>query len=134
MKNPDSVRRSAPGSGYDYDDGRYDDFHETLAPAVPTRTYRSAIVVEDARPGFLEQLVRVVTGVLAILLGVRFVINLFGGFNTTPLANLMNYWSNWAVAPFQALIGRPGSGVGGFFDWPALVALVVLFVVASVLT
>jgi YGGT family protein len=118
---------------HDYDEAP-DEFYETLAPTIPTRTYRSGVVVVDARPTILEQIVRLIAGVLGILLGVRFIMNLFGSYNANLLSSYANNWTNWMVAPFQALIGRPGTSVGGFFDWPALIALIVLGIITSIVT
>jgi hypothetical protein len=41
--------------------------------------------------------------------------------------------TNWVVSPFQTVIGRPPTWTGGFFDWPALVALIVVALLSLLL-
>jgi hypothetical protein len=114
----------------------YDEFHETLAAPAPARTYRSerdTSRTDYDRVSVLEEIVRYVSVLLGLLLGVRFVISLFTANATGGLTGFLRSTTNWIVAPFQTLFGRPPSGTGGFFDWPTLAALVVVAIITTLL-
>jgi uncharacterized protein YggT (Ycf19 family) len=112
---------------------RDDDFRETLAAPIPNRTYRSEI--EDfEHPSALEQLVRYVAVLLDVLLAIRFVISLFTTNTTNSFVAFIYGLTNWLVAPFQALFGHaPANATGGYFDWAALAAMVVVSVLAALI-
>jgi Flp pilus assembly protein TadB len=111
----------------------YDSFRESVATPVPNRTYRSDVDLVSDRPGTAERVVRYVAVALGALLAVRFVINLFATSHTGGFTAFIYATTNWMVRPFQLLLGQPPASTGGFFDWPALAALVVVGIVASVI-
>ncbi len=130
MKNPDAQRRFAPGS--DIDETETDEFYETLVPTAPTQTYRSGTPLGAIeQPSLAERIVRLAASILGILLGLRFIINLFGGYNQSLLSSIVNALTNWMVRPFQILFGVYSAATGSFIDWPALIALIVLGIVAG---
>lgn len=122
-------------------ENNYDEFRETLATPVP-RTYREdAVVEEDSVPSYrseplayayspAEQLVRAVAGILNALLALRFIIALFTSSTTNAITSVIFNATNWLVTPFQTLFGTPPSGGGGYFDLPALAAIVTVSLLA----
>jgi uncharacterized protein YggT (Ycf19 family) len=111
----------------------YDDFGESIATPVPNRTYRSDVDLIADRPTAFEQFIRYVAVILGTLIAVRFVINLFNTGRSRSFINFFYTLTDWVVKPFQAVLGQPPSGTGGYFDWPSLAALIVVGVVASLL-
>ena len=128
----EAAARDREAARYNRDRRHYDDFRESVAAPVPNRTYRSTVELED-RSSVAERVVRVVAVVLGILLAIRFVINLFSYPRTSGFANFIYATTNWAVQPFQFLFGQPATTTGGFFDWPALAAIVAVGIIASIL-
>jgi uncharacterized protein YggT (Ycf19 family) len=112
-----------PSRRPNHDRRNYDEFRESLA--APGRTYRSAIEPDD-RVSLVERIIRYAALVLGFLLAMRFLVSLFTGNVANPIVNFFRATTNWVVSPFQTVIGRPPTGTGGFFDWPALVALIVV--------
>jgi uncharacterized protein YggT (Ycf19 family) len=112
---------------------RDDDFRETLAPPVPNQTYRSRVDYIDNRASVAEQLIRYVAVVLSLLIVGRFIASLFSSDRSNGLVNFFYATTDWIVRPFQALFGTPPSSTGGFFDWPAVAALIVVGVLATLL-
>jgi uncharacterized protein YggT (Ycf19 family) len=112
---------------------RDDEFRESLAAPAPTSTYRSRIDRLETGTSPLEQLIRYVTVILGALLVVRFAINLFTYNRVNGFVNFFNGATDWVVRPFQTLFGQPPSGSGGFFDWPAVVSLIVVALIATLL-
>lgn len=110
-----------------------DEFLETLAQPMPNRTYRSQIEA-DAGPTALEQLVRYVAVLLDILLAVRFAVSLFSANTANSFVAFIFGLTNWLVTPFQVIFGSPQTGANtGYFDWSALVAIVVVSVLAGLI-
>ena len=111
------------------------EFHETLAPTAPgapIRTYRSEVIPER-RPSILEQLVRLVAIVLDVLLAIRFVLALLGANVGNAFVNFIFRTTDWLVAPFRTVFHMPATGVGGYFDWAALIAILVVSLVAALI-
>jgi hypothetical protein len=112
----------------------HDGFRETLAAPIPNQTYRTEVDLVDSRPTVIEQTVRLIAAVLSLLLTGRLIAELF----TTDRANgYVAFFANatdWLVWPFQFLLGKPPvNATGGFFDWPAVAAIVVVSVVAGLI-
>jgi len=128
----DAAAREREAARLNRDRRHYDDFRETVAAPMPNRTYRSAVELED-RSSVAERIVRIAAMVLSILLAIRFVINLFSAPHTSGFANFIYGTTDWAVRPFQYLFGHAAATTGGFFDWPALAAIVATGIVASIL-
>ncbi|MDF2461282.1 MAG: hypothetical protein K0S68_685 [Candidatus Saccharibacteria bacterium] len=124
MAKPDSRRPNQ-------DRRDYDEFRESLA-TTPNRTYRSAVEPDD-RTSVMEQVVRVVALVLCFLLAMRFIVSLFTANVSNGFVNFFRATTNWIVAPFQSFFGSPPAGTGGFFDWPALAALICVGILATLL-
>ena len=107
------------------------DFHESLTAPIPT--YRSALEVTDERPTAFEQTVRLIATLLALIILVRFITNLFSVDRSNGFVSLINAATDWIVRPFQAFIPQPAITSGGVFDWPAVIAAVLVAVVAAIL-
>jgi uncharacterized protein YggT (Ycf19 family) len=155
MTNPDSIRRrertseareararaaEAREKELNHDRPAPDNnFHESLAahapaPAtpIPNRTYRSEVDLTESHASTAEQIVRFIATLLDTLLVLRFVTSLFSADRSNGLVNALYALTDWLVKPFQALFGAP-TGTGGFFDWPALTAIVVVSVLATLI-
>ena len=88
----------------------------------------------DAAPSALEQLVRYVAVLLDALLLVRFITSLFSGNTSNAFVAFIYGLTNWLVKPFQALFNQtPVTSGTGFFDWPAIAAIVVVTVLAAII-
>lgn len=110
-----------------------EEFRETLAPPMPNQTYRDEVEFTESSSTSAEQVVRIVATILSSLLALRFLVSLFSSDRSAGLVNLFYGLTDWLVAPFQAIFGAtPLSGIG-FFDWPALAALIVVSVLAAFL-
>jgi uncharacterized protein YggT (Ycf19 family) len=118
-----------PSRRPNHDRRNYDEFRETLAAG---RTYRSASEPDDRVP-VVERVLRYAALVLGALLAMRFIVSLFTGNVANPVVNFFRATTTWIVSPFQTMFGRPPSGTGGFFDWPALAALIVVGLLAWLL-
>jgi hypothetical protein len=105
----------------------HEEFYETMAASRPA-TYRTEVV--EVVPSGAERAVQLVAGILNTLLALRFVIALFTSDTTNALTAVIFNATNWLVAPMQALFGTPPSGGGGYFDLPALAAIVLVSVIA----
>jgi uncharacterized protein YggT (Ycf19 family) len=143
MSNPDSIRprknhinnnhaeaRRAPRKTIDEPE-----FRETLAAPVPNRTYRSEVDLTESRAAVTEQIIRFATALLSALLAIRFIVSLFTSDRGNALAGFFYATTDWLVRPFQAVLGQPPAGSEGlgFFDWPALAALALTLLVATLL-
>jgi len=79
-------------------------------------------------------------GFIEILIGLRFLLRLFGANPQNPFVLWVYNWSNPLVAPFAGIFGQStavtGPGVVAFsvFDWTALIALIVYGLIIVVLT
>ncbi|MDB5178859.1 MAG: hypothetical protein JWN01_802 [Patescibacteria group bacterium] len=128
MNDPDSVRRRTRAR----EDS--ETFRETLAAPIPNQTYRSQVDLIDTRPSAIEQAVRLIATLLSLLLVGRLIAGLF---TTSPTNGYLSFFyaaTNWMVWPFQAIFGQPPiNTTGGFFDWPAVAALVAVSLIAGLL-
>jgi hypothetical protein len=111
----------------------YDEFKETLATPIPNDNYRSSVESGEDRTSIADRIIRYAAVILGLLLAIRFVSSLFTANVGNPLVNFFRVTTNWIVSPFQAVIGSSASSVGGFYDWPALVALAAVVVIAALL-
>ena len=108
-------------------EAEHDEFYETMATAGP-RTYRTEVV--EVAPTGAERAVQIVAGILNTLLALRFIVALFTSDTANALTAVIFNATAWLVAPMQTLFGTPPSGGGGYFDLPALAAIVLVAVVA----
>lgn len=131
MISPDPTRRATRPARRPRP--KYDEFHETLAPSLPGRTYRSEVDLIDSNLSVGEQLVRFVAVVLNALLVVRFIMSLFTSNLGSSFVSFIYSLTDWLVAPFQALFGQPPIMGLGFFDLPALLAAVIVTILASLI-
>jgi hypothetical protein len=127
-----------PNPGHDPTDSanvadRYDEFHETLATPLPNQAYRDRIETPTVHPTALELTIRVLAVLLSAVIAVRLMFGLFNAGRTTPVVNLVYTGTDWIVQPFQSLFGTPNSGTGGYFDWPAVAAILVVGIFAGLL-
>jgi YGGT family len=118
VPNPNSSKRRPPV--------RRSQFRESLPAAVPNRTYRSKI--EAPSPTAAQVIVRIIATVLGALLAIRFIIELFTTSRSLLLARSIFELTDWAVWPFQRVIGASpqASAVNGTFDWSVVLALLVI--------
>src|SRR5689334_17320241 len=105
-----------------------DEFYETMA--APMHQVRSPEMSIDDTRSSAERVVSFIAGVLNILLIIRFIAALFSSNANNPVMAVIFNATNWLAAPFQTIFGSPPSGGGGYFDLPALAALVAVSVVA----
>ena len=112
---------------------KYDEFKETLATPIPNQSYRSEVENGEDRTWIADRIIRYAALILGLLLAIRFVSSLFTGNVGNPVINFFRITTNWIVSPFQAVVGSTASSVGGFYDWPALAALVAVAVIAALL-
>lgn len=106
------------------------EFRETLAPAMPGRTYRSEVITVS-RPTAFEQIITIITVALDVLLAIRFVLALFGANLGNSFVNFIFRSTDWLAEPFRSVFHMPATGTGGFVDWAALIAIVVVSLLGS---
>jgi succinate dehydrogenase hydrophobic anchor subunit len=107
-----------------------DTFRETLAPTAPV--YREVVRehVPTRRAGLLEMLVGWVAGLVMILLAIRFVFSLLAVNQANGFSNFTYNVTSGFVSPFNGLFSsNPSSGLG-YFDLPAVAAVLVVALVA----
>ncbi len=75
------------------------------------------------------------TIIICTLLVIRFVVELFTTSRTNEAIRATFRATDWAVAPFQAVIGHvPAQSVTmGTFDWSALAAIVAAIIISALL-
>jgi YggT family protein len=106
---------------------RPDEFGET-APVA----YREPVVLTRSA-GIVERVISLIAGILNVLLAIRFVLSLLGANVANPFASFIYSLTNPLVTPFATLFNfTPSTGIG-YFDWPAIVAMVVISVVAWII-
>jgi hypothetical protein len=133
MTEPNAPRQDAHRRG-NRTRSDYQDFHESLAAPVPNRTYRSQVDLIDTQPSLFEQVIRLIGGILIVLLAGRLITGLFTSDPNNPVVAFFWNATNWLVWPFQALLGQPEiNATRGFFDWPAVAAIVAVSVIAALL-
>lgn len=108
----------------------YDDFHESINPAMPSdyQTVTERDINVAAASSVAEQLVVAVAYILSALLAVRFFTHLFSNDTANGFVSFMNTTTDWMTQPFQSV-----SGAASFFDFGAIVAVVVIGVLAYLL-
>ncbi|HEY4160768.1 MAG TPA: hypothetical protein VGM08_01775 [Candidatus Saccharimonadales bacterium] len=88
----------------------------------------------------IASIVYAIGGFVEILIGLRFLLRLFGANPQNPFVLWIYHWSSPLVAPFAGIFGESatvtGPGVVTFsvFDWAALTALIVYGLLLVVLT
>lgn len=88
----------------------------------------------------LTGIIYLVGGFIEILVGLRFILELFGASPASQFVNFIYSWSAPFVAPFSGIFGQNatitghGAVTASIFDWTALIALVVYSLVLGVLT
>ena len=106
---------------------QYDDFGETM-PATPG--YYREPVVQASPVTMLERFISLVAGILNVLLAIRFVFSLLNVNTSNAFGAFIYNTTNWMTTPFASLFNyNPSSGIG-YFDLPAIVAIVVVSLVA----
>ncbi len=113
----------------------YDDFRESLNPSM-SRDYGqvSERDVNMAAAGSVaEQLVRIAAWVLSAVLALRFVTHIFSNDTANGFVSFVNVVTDWLAIPFQNLFQSVPAGLSGFFDFPAVAALVLIVAIAYLL-
>jgi uncharacterized protein YggT (Ycf19 family) len=99
---------------------------QPVTPVTPVRTaYRTGV------PSYVRavQIVWFVAGVIDVLVGLRFVLELFGASTASPFVSLVYGVTAPLVAPFRGIF--PVAGQSGFvFEPAALVALAIYPLIA----
>jgi hypothetical protein len=103
-------------------DRDYDEFRETLAPAANDYPVASYTTFGDV--------VQVLAAILNGLLLIRFFISLFISDRGITLVNLIYALTDWLVQPFVSLLGTTPAGGGGYFDWPAVLSVITISLIA----
>jgi hypothetical protein len=80
----------------------------------------------------IQQAIFLIFGILEALLGIRFVLGLFGANPTAGFAQLIYSATAPFIAPFVGLFGQP-SFEGMVLEWNALVAILVYALFAGLL-
>jgi hypothetical protein len=87
---------------------------------------------------WVSRLVWFIGGLMAVLLAIRFVLLASGANESAGFAQLMYGLTDWMVAPFAGLFGRPltypGAAGTGVLEWESLVAIVVYLLIAWLIT
>lgn len=87
----------------------------------------------------IGSLIYIIGGFIEVLLGLRFVFHLFGANPASQLVSWVYNWSAPFVAPFNNIFGTNATATGtgtvttGYFDWAALIALVVIGLIVAVI-
>jgi hypothetical protein len=93
---------------------------------------------KSAAVDWVSRLVWVLGGLMAILLAIRFVLLASGANESAGFAQLMYGLTDWMVAPFAGLFGRPltypGAAGTGVLEWESLAAIVVYLLIAWLIT
>ncbi len=112
--------------------GDHDKFYESIA-APARQSYYEPGTAGDYTP--VEQVVQIVAGILNLLLALRFVMALFTSDTSNAFVAVLFAATDWLVAPFQSLFASPPPTNGiGFFDLPALAAIVAVWVLAWIIS
>ena len=92
---------------------------------------RRQVHTEVRRPieAVLSRVVMFVFGVIEVLIGIRFVLKLFGANAEAGFVKLIYAVSDVFMAPFNAIFGTQHVS-GGTIEWSALVAIVVYALIA----
>ena len=108
----------------------YDDFHESINPAMPSdyQTVTERDINVAAASSVAEQVLAAVAYILTALLAVRFFAHLFSNDTANGFVNFMNITTDWMAQPFQTV-----SSAASFFDFGAIVAVVVIGMLAYLL-
>lgn len=84
-------------------------------------------------------LVYAIMGLVAGIIGLRFVLRLVGANPASPFVAWIYDWSTPLVTPFAGILGQeatvtgPGAVTSSVFDWTALIALVIYGIVFGLL-
>lgn len=88
----------------------------------------------------LARIIYVIGGFVEALIGLRFILRLFGADPNNALVGWVYNWSTTFVAPFSGIFGQDATVVNGVgtvaasvFDWNALIALVVVGIVVGLI-
>jgi hypothetical protein len=93
---------------------------------------------KSAAVAWVSRLVWFLGGLMAILLAIRFVLRASGANESAGFAQRMYGLTDWMVAPFAGLFGRPltypGAAGTGVLEWESLAAIVVYLLIAWLIT
>jgi uncharacterized protein YggT (Ycf19 family) len=111
------------------------EFHESLTTAAPDdyRTLSERDINVAAATSVAEQLLVALAVILSALLVVRFFTHMFSNNQAIGFVNFFNVATDWMAQPFQGLFQTVPAGTSGFFDIPAIAALVVVGALAYLL-
>jgi hypothetical protein len=81
----------------------------------------------------------VITGFIEFIVGMRFILRLFGANPDSSFVQWIYGWSTPLVTPFAGIFGQTATVAGkgvvaqGVFDWTALIALAVYGLVGAII-
>jgi hypothetical protein len=87
----------------------------------------------------IGSIIYIIGGFIEIILGLRFVLKLFGANPESQFVTWIYNWSAPFVAPFNNIFGTNATSTGtgtvttGYFDWAALIALIVVGAIVAVI-
>lgn len=95
---------------------------------------------DNERNLMIARIIYSVGGFIEALVALRFVLRLLGADASNAIVSWIYTWSTPIVAPFSGIFGQDATVVHGVgtvtssvFDWPALVALVIIGIVVGLL-
>ena len=88
----------------------------------------------------IGRIIYAIGGIIELIVGLRFVLRLFGANPDNGIVHAIYTWSAPFVAPFAGIFGQDavvvsqqGAVTASVFDWTALIALLVIGVVVGLL-
>ena len=80
-----------------------------------------------------NSVINFIVGIITLLLGLRFILLLFGANAANGFVNFVYGLTEPLVAPFQGIFG-PLSAEGFFVDWASIIAIIVYVVIGSLIS
>ncbi len=86
----------------------------------------------------IASIIYIIGGAIEVLVALRFVLRLIGANGSNALVSMVYNWSTPIVAPFSGVLGQDATVVHGVgvattsvFDWPALIALIIIGIIVG---
>jgi uncharacterized protein YggT (Ycf19 family) len=115
--------------------------HKEHVEVVRDRGYERRRQINEVAPSTqttlvsrIIQLIWLLTAIVVLLIGVRFVLQLFGANDANAFANFISQLTNPLVLPFSTLFANTPISAGMVVEWSTLVAGVVYLLVGLLLT
>ena len=89
----------------------------------------------------IASIIYIIGGLIELIVGLRFIFRLVGANASNQIVDFVYAWSTPFVAPFSGMLGQDATVVEGIgtattsvFDWPALIALIVIGAIVGLLS